>query len=153
MTINAITNQNSMNFYKFKDIDFNGKIENNQVIKIAIIDDSKKDMDLTLDILRTDCRMHIDLLPFVRINEALEYVQQERNQIDLVLLDINMPSMNGKMVLDRIKNITHSNDLPVVICSSMNNYQTLQEVKDLQAHAFFAKPLDGEAFAGYLLGR
>ena len=69
---------------------------------------------------------------------ALEKVAGER--IDLVLLDIKMPGMDGIEVLQRIKE-TRS-DLPVVIISGHGTISTAVEATKLGAFDFLEKPID-----------
>jgi len=56
--------------------------------------------------------------------EAIEYLSKAKatdNLPCLVILDINMPKMDGKETLAKIKNDEHLNDLPVVIFSTSSN--------------------------------
>ncbi|MDD3643368.1 MAG: response regulator, partial [Candidatus Krumholzibacteria bacterium] len=69
---------------------------------------------------------------------ALEAVGDER--IDLVLLDIKMPGMDGLEVLQRLKEIR--GDLPVVIISGHGTISTAVEATKLGAFDFIEKPID-----------
>jgi DNA-binding NtrC family response regulator len=69
---------------------------------------------------------------------ALETVAGER--IDLVLLDIKMPQMDGLEVLQRIKEARE--DLPVVIISGHGTISTAVEATKLGAFDFIEKPID-----------
>ena len=69
---------------------------------------------------------------------ALETVSGER--IDLVLLDIKMPGMDGIEVLQRIKEAR--GDLPVVIISGHGTISTAVEATKLGAFDFLEKPID-----------
>ncbi len=72
--------------------------------------------------------------------KALDIVGGER--IDIVLLDIKMPGMDGLEVLQKIKE-THSN-LPVVIISGHGTIATAVEATKLGAFDFIEKPIDME---------
>ncbi len=72
--------------------------------------------------------------------EALETVQGER--IDIVLLDIKMPGMDGLEVLGKIKDMKA--DLPVVIISGHGTIATAVEATKLGAFDFIEKPIDLE---------
>ena len=69
---------------------------------------------------------------------ALEAVTSER--IDLVLLDIKMPGMDGIEVLQRIKETR--GDIPVVIISGHGTISTAVEATKLGAFDFLEKPID-----------
>lgn len=69
---------------------------------------------------------------------ALEVVSSEL--VDLVLLDIKMPGMDGLEVLQRIKDIR--SDLPVVIISGHGTIATAVEATKLGAFDFLEKPID-----------
>ncbi|UCF05044.1 MAG: sigma-54-dependent Fis family transcriptional regulator [bacterium] len=71
---------------------------------------------------------------------ALELVGGER--IDIVLLDIKMPGMDGLEVLGRLKEMQP--DLPVVIISGHGNIATAVEATKLGAFDFIEKPIDLE---------
>lgn len=142
-----------MNFYKFRRVDFSAYIKDKRPLNIVLIDDSKKDLELIMEILGTECRMRLNFTPFTHIGEAFEHIKNNRNVINLAIIDMSMPTLNGEQVLDKIKTLTKKEELPVVICSSKNNYRNINIVKNLNAHAFFSKPIDGGAFAGFLLGR
>jgi two-component system nitrogen regulation response regulator NtrX len=69
---------------------------------------------------------------------ALEVVNNEL--VDLVLLDIKMPGMDGLEVLEKIKGIR--SDLPVVIISGHGTISTAVEATKLGAFDFLEKPID-----------
>ncbi len=71
---------------------------------------------------------------------ALEIVSKER--IDIILLDIKMPGMDGLEVLERIKESRRS--IPVVIISGHGNISTAVEATKLGAFDFIEKPIDLE---------
>ncbi|MUH71069.1 response regulator [Psychrosphaera haliotis] len=59
---------------------------------------------------------------------------------DLVILDIELPDINGKKVLDRI-NVENIN-VPVVMCSSYNSVDNVQLTWEMGAKGFLSKPID-----------
>jgi DNA-binding response OmpR family regulator len=52
---------------------------------------------------------------------------------DIIILDLVMPSIDGKIVLKRIKEIAHVKNIPVIIHSSMNNYENIIKMNKLEA--------------------
>ena len=67
---------------------------------------------------------------------------------DLVLLDLNLPKMDGKEVLAAIKSDDRLRHLPVIILSSSRAEQDVAKSYDLNANSYLIKPIDLENFYG-----
>lgn len=67
----------------------------------------------------------------------------ENNEIDLLLIDINMPVMNGQQMLDEIRRREQTKDLPVLVVSSESNEVRIDEFKK-QGAEFIHKPFTPE---------
>ena len=101
---------------------------------ILVVDDDKTNLTLAQKIL----------LPFYRIAAcnsgmaALKYL--ENNHPDLILLDINMPDMDGFEVMEQLKTMPETKEIPVIFLTADNLAET--EVKCFQMGAidFVAKP-------------
>lgn len=63
-------------------------------------------------------------------------------RIDLVLLDLNLPIMNGDAVLRAIRSHADTALLPVVILSSSNARKDVRLAYELHANGYIRKPLD-----------
>jgi DNA-binding NarL/FixJ family response regulator len=61
----------------------------------------------------------------------------KNNAVDVVLLDINMPIMNGKQTLHALQ--AHHPDLKVIMLSMYEEKEILNEYKQLGAHGFLSK--------------
>jgi CheY-like chemotaxis protein len=61
---------------------------------------------------------------------------------DLILLDLNMPGMDGKKCLEIIKKTAGFKDIPVVVYSTSKNPKDRDETKLLGASDFIVKPSD-----------
>lgn len=71
--------------------------------------------------------------------EALDLVKG--HPIDLLITDLNMPHMDGKTLLKRIKESSNHHDLPVMIISSSKNQAKEEELYKLGAYAVLGKPI------------
>ena len=63
------------------------------------------------------------------------------NNVDLVLLDLMMPGMDGYEVLTRLRNQEETKELPVVILSALNSSDDVTKGFQLGANDFITKPI------------
>jgi len=74
--------------------------------------------------------------------EALEALRDERNPVDLLLLDINMPEMDGFGVLEALNRQHRMGELPVVMISSESGSDFVERSYDLGASDYISRPFD-----------
>lgn len=65
---------------------------------------------------------------------------------DLILLDLNMPRMDGHEVLTWLKNQTSLKNIPVIILTTSDASQDVEECYNKQANCFITKPIDLDEF-------
>ncbi len=70
--------------------------------------------------------------------EGLDLLQKEK--IDLVFLDINMPIMGGMEMLDEMKKNPSLSSIPVVVISTEGSSTRIEELKSKGVAAFLRKP-------------
>ncbi len=83
--------------------------------------------------------------------EAIEYLRREGSyseaiRPELIVLDINMPRMNGFETLDVIKGDDHFNSIPVVILTSSVQEEDVSRSYSGGACTFVSKPISFEDF-------
>ena len=102
--------------------------------KILIADDIKSNINILVKILQDD----YDLAYVQDGVSVLEYIR--RNPVDLVLLDILMPEMNGYVVCERLKSNPDTSNIPVIFITSRSKEE--DEAKGLQLGAvdYITKP-------------
>ena len=66
----------------------------------------------------------------------------KKQKFDLILMDIQMPIMNGKQALVNIRADSLNKDIPVVVLSAFASYDNLDEYKDIGFEACLSKPID-----------
>jgi len=71
---------------------------------------------------------------------------------DLLLLDINMPEMNGLEILKAIKTSSKLRHLPVGMLSTSRRPEDITEAYDLQANFYMVKPVEFSGFQRQLSG-
>ncbi len=72
---------------------------------------------------------------------ALDSIKHEEINPDIVLLDLNMPKMNGLEFLAIVRNDESMRHLPVIILSTSNNNRDLMEAYKLGVSGYILKPL------------
>lgn len=65
-----------------------------------------------------------------------------KKQPDLILLDLNMPNMNGFELADMTSKLSMTKDIPVVFLSSFATDEIKERARSLGAAAFLSKPVD-----------
>jgi signal transduction histidine kinase len=102
---------------------------------IAVIDDEEYMIDMVTELLET---IGYEVRPFTRGGDALAYLQQHADEIDLILLDMIMPEMNGAECLARIREFApHSK---VLVASGYIDERDAARVMELGAIDVVRKP-------------
>lgn len=65
---------------------------------------------------------------------------------DIILLDINLPKVNGRDVLEKVKSDPELCNIPVIVLSSSNVPDDILEAYNLHANSFVTKPADLDQF-------
>jgi CheY-like chemotaxis protein len=71
---------------------------------------------------------------------------------DLILLDLNMPVMDGREVLAELVEDDRLNHLPVVILTTSADAQDVLEMYKLRCSSYATKPVDLDQFRGIIQG-
>ena len=105
---------------------------------ILIADDASMNRSLIKDILS----QNLDQVTFeeaINGEEVLRIVEQ--SQIDLIILDLVMPVMDGYETLKRLKNHPVHHDIPVIVNSAITEIKSIEETLKVGAVDYFTKPL------------
>ena len=65
----------------------------------------------------------------------------------LVLLDLNLPGMNGTVILSKMKNSTRTKDIPVVILTTTAENREIAKCYELGCNMYITKPVDYNKFS------
>jgi len=119
-------------------------------IEILLVEDNAGDVRLTREALR-DAKVRNHLSVAVDGAEAMAMLRQEEPHSgalrpDLILLDLNLPKMSGREVLEAIKSDDRLKQIPVVILTTSAAEQDILESYRLRANAYVTKPVDLEQF-------
>ncbi|HEX8974301.1 MAG TPA: response regulator [Patescibacteria group bacterium] len=73
--------------------------------------------------------------------EALEWLEKNVDNIDLILLDIVMPEMDGFEALEKIKKDERFRKIPVLVSTNLDNDEDRKEALSMGAKDYFVKSL------------
>lgn len=120
--------------------------------RILLVEDNPADADLVGEAL-SEAALPSEITTLSDGFEALLYLRKEAPHAaaptpDLVLLDLNLPRMNGFELLDHMKSDPKLRRIPVLILSSSTASTDVLRSYDLHANSYIAKPADlGEFFS------
>lgn len=101
---------------------------------ILLVDDDK-DLSSSLANLFDSSKFHFD---FLEDGDKVKSYVGEHGDIDLVMLDVNLPSMSGLEVLKQIKEVKHG--LPVIVISGFVSTENAMEAMREGAFEYLTKP-------------
>ena len=112
--------------------------------RIVAVDDSNVVLKTIKNVLdKEDYELH----PFSAGARALEYLEQKDKVPDLIILDIEMPIMNGYDMLARIKKIPHLRHIPVIFLTSHSEKTQVMKAVTGGVDDYVVKPIDKEVLA------
>jgi len=124
-------------------------------VEILLVEDSLHDAELTVRELNKH-NMANNLVHVKDGEEALDFIFgrgkyiQRKDTIHfpkVILLDIQMPKVNGMEVLKEVKSDPRTQTIPVVILTSSKEHPDVQRCYELGANSYIVKPVNFEGFA------
>ena len=123
----------------------------NGAVEIVLVEDSPSDAELITRSLKK-CNLANRIVILKDGVEALEYLLGQGAGTTMpaprvVLLDVNLPKVDGLEVLRRIKADERTKDIPVVMLTSSNQERDIAAAYQLGANSFVTKPIKFDEFA------
>ena len=112
-------------------------IENKELVSILVVDDEKFQLDLLIRHLKREGYTNTETAE--NGHRALEVLQSK--VFDIVLLDIDMPELDGIAVLERLKRDDKLCSIPVVMVTGHEDYETITKCIELGAEDYLPKPV------------
>jgi CheY-like chemotaxis protein len=119
-------------------------------LDILLVEDNEGDVELTKRALRDGypvCNLEV-------ANDGMEAVDflfkrgsfQDAADPDLILLDLNMPKMDGKQFLEVVKQDPTLKAIPVIMFTSSQSPTDIRDCYERHASCYVVKPFDGKEF-------
>lgn len=121
---------------------------------ILIVDDSEDDYDATKRALTKGTNLKNPIHRCEDGQEALDYLFQRGRYADpeaaprpgIILLDLNMPGVDGRMVLDEIKHAPELKSIPTIVMTNSGDERDINTCYEIGANTYVKKPLNWTGF-------
>jgi CheY-like chemotaxis protein len=119
-------------------------------LQVLLVEDNAGDVRLTKEAFR-DANMSIEFHVACDGVEAMAFLRREGAHLkaprpDLILLDLNLPKMDGREVLSEIKDDDDLKSIPTVILTTSEADVDISKSYQLQANCYLSKPVQLDAF-------
>ena len=112
--------------------------ESTDKLKILIVDDSELNRELLAGMLGDE----YEIYQVENGKKAIDILEENREQFKLVLLDMNMPVMDGYEVLSIMKRRKWLDKLPVIVISAEIRGESVKKAYELGASDYFVRPFN-----------
>lgn len=109
--------------------------------QVILIDDNEDDLSFSLEAFK-EIPENYSLVTFFDSSTALNYIQENRSKIFMIISDLNMPRMSGIELLASI-NADHElkmHAIPFIFLSDAKNSAIIESAYALNAQGYFVKP-------------
>ena len=124
-------------------------------VEVLLVEDNMVDAEITIRALKkynmANNLVHVkngkEAIDFIFATGQFDGIRDISHPPKVVLLDIQMPKINGIEVLQKIKTDPRTRSVPVVILTSSKENPDIQKCYDLGANSYIVKPVNFEGFA------
>jgi len=100
---------------------------------ILVVDDTTTNLDILVELLS-----EYDVIDTVSGKEALSIVENE--EVDLILLDIMMPDMDGYEVCQKLKSNVNTKDIPIIFITAKTDEESIEKAYSIGGSDYVTKP-------------
>jgi len=124
--------------------------------EILLVEDNETDVALTREGFER-AKLAVNLSHVNNGEQCLAYLRKEAGYAnvttpDLILLDLNMPVMDGREVLAELVKDENLNHLPVVVLTTSSDEKDVLQMYKLRCSGYAAKPVDFNRFLEVIQG-
>jgi CheY-like chemotaxis protein len=116
---------------------------------VLSIEDNKPDFLLLKSALEKIPNLLLDIININNGRDALDFLYKKKSfesapTPNIIILDINLPNIDGKEILKTIKNDENYKSIPVIVFSTSDYYADVEEMYQLHANSYITKTFDIE---------
>lgn len=112
---------------------------------ILLVEDDSDDIELFREALEDgELRQKIEVI--MQGDQVIPYLENSKTLPDIIVLDLNVPKTPGKEILSLLKASDSFRDIPVVILTTSNSKNDIEECLEKGAEKFITKPVNTEGF-------
>jgi chemotaxis family two-component system response regulator Rcp1 len=120
-------------------------------VEILLVEDNAGDIRLTREVLR-EGKIRNNISVVTDGEQALGFLNKQKGfetaiTPDLILLDLNLPKLSGREVLDAIKSDANLKHIPVIILTTSKAEEDILRSYQHHANCYITKPVDFDQFA------
>ncbi|HMU46849.1 MAG TPA: response regulator [Chitinophagaceae bacterium] len=120
-------------------------------VRILLVEDNEGDVVLTLEALK-EANMDKNVGVIRDGESALQYLKQENSELpDLIMLDINLPRIDGIEVLAQIKSNNTLKAIPVIMLTTSNAESDIVASYSNYANCYITKPVGLKNFMDVIM--
>ena len=117
---------------------------------ILVVEDSDDDFEIMMEGFDADTTFKNPVVRCEDGRDALNYLfheppyedAEEHPRPGIILLDLNLPGIDGREALRRIKQSSKLSRIPVIVLTTSNDERDIQECYSLGANSYIQKPVD-----------
>lgn len=114
-------------------------------LHLLVVEDDQDDIDLLQEALQeSGVKFTADII--VQGDQVLPYLEKNEVLPDVIILDLNLPRLHGKEVLQLLKASPRLSPIPVVILTTSSATEEINFCKRAGAHSFLTKPISMQGF-------
>jgi CheY-like chemotaxis protein len=122
----------------------------NATLEVLLVEDDEDDVRLTREALK-DSKVFVSFTVAPDGEDALRRLRREGPYAsvavpDLILMDLNLPGMSGREILEELKRDEKLKRIPVVVLTTSDAETDIAKCYDLGANCYITKPVDFEQF-------
>ena len=111
---------------------------------VLIVEDDKFNIQL-LETIFSKLEMDVNIISTDDGEEALHIIETSDPSIDMLLLDLHLPEMGGREILEKVRKSKDKKELPILIIT-VDGFDE-SELREMGANDFMLKPFDVTDFA------
>ena len=119
-------------------------------LEILLVEDNPADVRL-IQLILEDAEFHVNFTVASNGREAMNILKREEGSADaprpdMILLDLNMPVMDGREVLAKLEKLPNLSSIPVVVLTTSQSQEDLEYAYSKCISSYITKPVDVHQF-------